>query len=274
MKLALCNEVIADRSFEAQCAFARALGYDGLEIAPFTLGDDPRAIGADDIRRYRKVLSDHELEATGLHWLLIKPEGLSITSPDNAVRQATVEVLTRNVEICAELGGSVLVHGSPKQRLVGGDRSAADRAVDMFAHIAGVAESAGVVYCLEPLYRGETDFVNRIEEAVRIVEKIGSPAFRTMIDTSAAGLSEDEPVDELIRKWTPSGHIAHIQFNDRNRRAPGQGDDDFAPILQALADVGYDGVIAMEPFIYEPDRSACAAYAVAYVRGILDASRQ
>lgn len=270
MKFSLCNEVIADRPFEAQCAFAAACGYDGLEIAPFTLGDDPRRLSDGDIAAVQRALAAAGIVATGLHWLLVKPQGLSITTPDADVRRTTLEVMRRNVELCAELGGSVLVHGSPAQRRIDGDADARGRALETFAAIAETAETCNVTYCLEPLNAGEADFVNRVGEAVEIVAEIGSHAFRTMIDTSAATLSDIEPVPDLIRRWVPTGNIAHVQFNDRNRRGPGQGDDDFTPVLKALAETGYDRVVAMEPFIYEPDRSACAAASIAYIRGIME----
>jgi len=136
---------------------------------------------------------------------------------------------------------------------------------------ARAAEKAGLVYCIEPLARHETNFVNTVAEAAKLVDEIGSPAFRTMIDTSAAGLTESAPVADLIRKWLPTGKIAHIQLNATNRRGPGQGTDAFAPILSALKRMKYGGVAAVEPFIYEPDGPTTAAIAIGYVRGILEA---
>ena len=273
MKFSLCNEVIADRPFEEQCVFAASLGYDGLEIAPFTLGDDPRLLSERDIARTLKSLKDAGIVATGLHWLLIKPENLSITTPDSAVRKDTIEVLIRNVELCAELGGTVLVHGSPKQRsfdLNVDPEGSIERALDVFRLVAEKAEAVGVTYCLEPLHAGETHFINRVEEAVEIVNAVNSPAFKTMIDTSSAAKAEKVSVSDAIRQWMPTGHIAHIQFNDSNRRAAGQGDDKFYPILRALKDTNYNGVIAMEPFIYEPDPSGCAAFTLGYVKGVME----
>jgi sugar phosphate isomerase/epimerase len=274
MKFSLCNEVIMDRPFEKQCVFAAALGYDGLEIAPFTLGEDPRALTDKDVSRALDALKAAGIIATGLHWLLVKPEGLSITSDNPALRQETLEVILRNIELCAELGGSVLVHGSPLQRAIDPEAdgtAARAHALEIFSKAAEKAQSCGVTYCLEPLNSGETNFITRVSEAVEIVEAIGSPAFKTMIDTSAAAISDVEPVPDLIRSWMPTGHIAHIQFNDRNRRAAGQGQDEFLPILSALKETGYDEVIAMEPFIYEPDRGACAAHTIGYVKGICEA---
>jgi hydroxypyruvate isomerase len=81
---------------------------------------------------------------------------------------------------------------------------------------------------------------------------------------------ETAPLAALVDRWLPQGIIAHVQLNDRNRRGPGQGEDRFAPVLQALRETGYDGWIAMEPFVYEPDGATCAARMIGYVTGLLE----
>ena len=91
-----------------------------------------------------------------------------------------------------------------------------------------------------------------------------------MIDTLAASLMEPEPVAKAVRRWMPTGLVAHIQLNDRNRRVPGQGSDKFGPVIAALRDTGYDGWLAMEPFVYEPDGASCAARMIGYVAGLLE----
>ena len=75
----------------------------------------------------------------------------------------------------------------------------------------------------------------------------------------------------MLDRWLPTGRIAHVQVNDRNRRGPGEGEDRFAPVFAALQRAGYDGVVAVEPFKYVPDGPTCAARALGYVRGILEA---
>jgi len=274
MKIALCNEVLRDMEFAAQCAYAAELGYDGLELAPFTLGAEPHRLSAATIARLRRAAADAGVEISGLHWLLIAPPGLSLNGPDDALRGRTLDVLGALVGLCAELGGGYLVHGSPAQRSVApGDTFAAarERAVASFAALAPRVEDAGLTYCIEPLAPGETNFINTVEEAARLVESIGSPAFKTMIDTSAAGQAEALPVADLIDRWLPTGLIGHVQVNDRNRRGPGQGEDRFAPVFAALLRNGYDRTVAVEPFDYHPDGPACAARAAGYVRGILEA---
>ena len=273
MRIALCNEVIREMEFAEQCDFAAKLGYDGLEVAPFTLDENPHLLSEGRRTEIRRAAEDAGIVITGLHWLLVTPEGLSLNLPDESVRSRTVDVIERLVGLCADLGGTVLVHGSPHQRSVPKGEDVAPwrgRALETLSAAAHAAEAAGVTYCIEPLSRHETNFVNTVAEAVDVVDAIGSPAFRTMIDTSAAGLTEDMPVADVIDRWLPTGKIAHVQFNDTNRRGPGQGTDRFQPILAALKRQNYNAVAAIEPFIYEPDGPATAAAAIGYVRGVLE----
>ncbi|MEW5863895.1 MAG: sugar phosphate isomerase/epimerase family protein [Pseudomonadota bacterium] len=274
MRIALCNEVIAPMPFPRQCEYAAKLGYDGLEIAPYTLSDEPHRMGAAQIAAARAAAEDAGIAITGLHWLLVKPAGLSISTRDEAVRKKTLEVMFALVDQCAELGGRYLVHGSPHQRRVdpGDTRKAAlARATECFARVAERAERAGVIYCIEPLSAEHTPLINTLEEAVAIVEAIGSRAVRTMLDCSAAARMETAPLPALVDRWLPRGMIAHVQVNDRNRRGPGQGEQRFAPLLAALVRHGYAGDIAVEPFDYVPDGPGSAARAIGYLRGILEA---
>ena len=276
MRFALCNEVLQPMPFAQQCALAAALGYDALEVAPFTLADDPMAISDTQAGVFRRVAEDAGVTISGLHWLLVAPAGLSIVSADTALRERTTAVMERLVELCALMGGRYLVHGSPKQRSVpAGDTAAAalDRARGCLARAARRAEACGVTYCIEPLSTRETDLVNTVAQAVALVEQVGTPAFKTMIDCSAAGQVEAEPVAALMARWMPTGHIAHVQVNDPNRRGPGQGEMAFAPILSMLkrmqAAGHYDGVVAVEPFDYVPDGPGSAARAIGYLKGVL-----
>jgi sugar phosphate isomerase/epimerase len=274
MRIALCNEVIAPMPFPRQCEYAAKLGYDGLEIAPYTLSEEPQRLGSAQLAAARAAAKDAGIVVTGLHWLLVKPAGLSIATRDDAVRKRTLEVMFTLVDQCAELGGRYLVHGSPQQRRVdAGDTRAAAlaRAQECFAAVAGRAEKAGVIYCIEPLSAEQTPLINTLEEAARMVEAIGSRAVRTMLDCSAAGRMETAPLPALVDKWLPNGMLAHVQLNDRNRRGPGQGEQRFAPLLAALTRHGYAGDIAVEPFDYVPDGPGAAARAIGYVRGILEA---
>lgn len=275
MKLSLCNEVIRDMEFTAQCAFAAELGYEGMEVAPFTLGDAPHLMSVERRAEIRRAHADAGLQCSGLHWLLVTPQGLSITDADDTVRARTVDVMRRLVALAGDLGADILVHGSPHQRrLVPGDEDdSRQRARDCFAAIADDAKDAGVIYCIEPLADKETDYLNSIEDAVVVVEDINNDAVRTMIDCAATALMRDEPLADLIDKWLPTGLIAHVQVNDANQQGPGQGSVPFAPVISALKRQNYQGWIAAEPFVYKPDGPACAARAAGYLHGLLEATR-
>jgi D-psicose/D-tagatose/L-ribulose 3-epimerase len=276
VRIALCNEVIASMPFDRQCAYARALGYDGLELAPFTFGDDPHLLSAEARQSIRRAAADAGVAITGLHALLYTPKGLSITTADAALRNRTLDVMRRLIGFAADVGARYLVHGSPMARVLeAGDEDAGRRrGVEAFAAIASDAADAGVVYCIEPLSRKQTAFVNTLAEAAGAVAQIGSPAVQAMIDCSSASVTEDVPVPELIRTWIPRGVVAHVHFNDPNRRGPGEGELAFVPIISALREVGYDGVAGVEPFIFEPDGPGCAARQIGYLRGIEEALRQ
>ena len=281
MQIALCNEVLQPLAFAEQCRVAAAMGYDGLEVAPFTLAGDPMDLTDTQAAELQRVARDHGLQIFGLHWLLVAPAGLSIVSADPALRQRTTAVMLRMVELCRLMGGRYLVHGSPKQRSVppGATHALAlDRARECLARAAEHAATCSVTYCIEPLARVETDLLNTVAEAAQLVDEIDSPAYRTMIDCCAAGQTEAQSVPELMAQWMPSGRVAHVQLNDPNRRGPGQGALHFVPILQTLQRMRlaghYRGIVAVEPFDYVPDGNCTAAYSLGYLRGILQALAQ
>ena len=274
-RLSLCNEVLVPWSFTEQCAYASKLGYRALEVAPYTLAQNPTDISDAQALQFAAIARDHGLAISGLHWLLVAPSGLSISSPDNTVRERTAQVIQRLIELCALMGGSYLVHGSPAQRNPLPGQTVEDawaRATDAWVAAGEQATMLGLHYCIEPLSRAQTSVVNTIADAVAIVQAAALPGLRTMLDTSSAGATEVQPLPQLIDHWWPSGHLAHVQLNDRNRRGPGQGEDRFAPILAALMRHGYGGWLAMEPFDYVPDGAGCAAHSIGYVRGLLEAA--
>ena len=83
-RLALCNEVLAPWGFAEQCAYAAKLGYRALEVAPYTLAADPTTITDRQAAQWRAIAADHGLCISGLHWLLVAPQGLSISHPPPA----------------------------------------------------------------------------------------------------------------------------------------------------------------------------------------------
>lgn len=276
--LSFCNELLAFEglSLAEQAQVCATLGYRGLEIAPETLGEAPHRITTAEAASLRAAVENEGLRVTGLHWLLRPYPELCITSLFQAVQNDTRDTLLGLLDLCAELGGTVMVHGSPGQRRRDPNETPGNtlsRVADFFRPIAEAAGDRGITYCIEPLSRHETNFINTVDEAELLLSLVDHPAFRTMIDTSAAGLTENRPVADLIRAKLPGGRIGHIQLNDTNRGAPGTGDDPFEDILAAIRECGWNKPLAVEPFIVTGDARATAACAAATVNSLWEATR-
>lgn len=266
MRYAICNETFEGWDHARVCRFAAGLGYQGLELAPFTLAPRITDVGPDRRRELRKQAEDQGLTLLGLHWLLARTEGLHVTSPDRTVREKTAAYLVELARACADLGGDILVFGSPAQRRVpaGANREqATDWAVDTFRRAAGGIADAGVRLCLEPLSPPEADFINTCEEAVALLDRIDHPNFVLHLDVKAMS-TETSPTPDLIRRHAP--RAGHFHANDPNRRGPGFGNTDFRPIFRALHDSGYQGWVSVEVFDYSPDPETIARESIRYMR--------
>ena len=274
MRIALCNEVLRHLPFEVQCAAAAEIGYDALEVAPFTLGDEPHRLTTYERSRIRKSLAAAGLAMSGLHMLMQAPAGLSITSAETGTAKLTQEVGEGLVSLCAELGGRYLVHGSGQQRhLRAGDEGAGRRrGMAYFEAMAKASDDSGVTYCVEALSPDRTNFITSIKEAIDVVDEIGAPALRTMLDCSHAARSEPDGIPNLLRRHVPTGYIVHVHANEANGGGPGNGNLDFNMITKTLMALGYEGTIGVEPFVYEPDPIRCAEDSVRHLRRCMNAT--
>jgi sugar phosphate isomerase/epimerase len=266
MRYAICNETFGDWDHSRVCAAAAKYGYTGLEVAPFTLAPLITDVSTDRRRTLRMQAADAGVPIIGLHWLLARTDGLMVTSPDPSVRERTAIYLGELARGCRDLGGDLMVFGSPQQRRVppGHTRQqAADFAVETFRQAAPAITDQGVRVCLEPLAPAEADFLTTCAEAVELLDRIDYPNFVLHLDVKAMS-SESEPVPDLIRKHI--GLTGHFHANDPNRRGPGFGDTDFRPIFRALRDNGYTGWVSVEVFDYSPDPATIARESIRYMR--------
>lgn len=266
MRYAICNETFQGWDWAQTCHYVAELGYEGIEVAPFTLAEDVRDLS----HHARKVFADTAkrsgLTVVGLHWLLISPKGLSITSRDPEIRQETADYLVALTDFCADLGGNTMVFGSPgARRIPEGDTAedAADRLVIALEPALNRAEQHGITLCLEPLPPPEADFILTLEQAMTLVRRIDHPALQTIFDVKSA-CSEGVSLPQLVQEYAP--WIAHVHANDSNRRAPGYGDVDFVPILSALKEISYGDWVSLEPFDYFPDPETLARESLAYLK--------
>jgi sugar phosphate isomerase/epimerase len=266
MRFAICNELFEGWAFDEMCRFSKKAGYEGVEVAPFTLA--PRITDVTSGRRaeLRAQAADAGIEIIGLHWLLAGTEGLYLTSPDTGVRARTADYIVHLAEATRDLGGSLMVFGSPKQRSllpgVSADQ-AFDWAAQTFRRVMPAVADCGVTVCMEPLSPVETNFINTCAEGASLISAVDHPNFALHLDVKAMS-SESTPVVDLIRAYGAAA--AHFHANDANRRGPGFGDVDFVPIFQALRDSGYGGWVSVEVFDYKPDPETIAVQSAAYMQ--------
>lgn len=270
-KYAMCNECMKGMPWPRQCDVVAGAGYRGIEIAPFSLVNE----GVEEISslQRQKLAQSMEiagLRCTGLHWLFTPPpEGMHFTTPDESVRRRSVDYLDKLIDFCADLQGRCMVFGSPNQRSAAkiSVEQAKQYFMDGMLRVADHAEDRGVKILIESLSKDQTNVINTLAEAVRLIEKIGHPAIRTMFDFHNTA-DETEPADELIRKYHVYIDHVHVQEMDGQYLGKGTGRDDFVPAFQALKDVGYDGWISLEVFDFSPGHQTIARESIQTLKQI------
>lgn len=266
MRYAICNETFEGWEHARVCACVAGLGYTGLEIAPFTLAPRITDVSVEARRGLRRQAEDAGLTILGLHWLLAKTEGLHVTAAGEAVRRRTADYLVELACCCRDLGGTLMVFGSPAQRRVpaGASRAqATDHAADTFRRaLPGIAD-CGVTLCLEPLSPPEADLINTCAEAVALLDRLDHPNFVLHLDVKAMA-TDEAPAPELIRRH--AARTGHFHANDPNQRGPGFGSTDFVPIFRALRESNYNGWVSVEVFDYAPDPETIARESIRYLR--------
>ena len=273
MKYAICNETFQNQPFDQAWAVARDLGYTGIEIAPFTLLPeaetfDVREVTTSKRSEVKQQAADAGLEVVGLHWLLAKSQGIYLTSPEDSVRAKTVEYFKALSQLCADLGGKIMVLGSPQQRnlLPGVTYEQAEQyAAEILRQVTPTLADLNLTLALEPLSPAEGDFLLTAESAIRLAKMVDSPHCKLHLDVKAMS-SESKPIPDIIRDskdWT-----VHFHANDPNLSGPGMGEMDFTPIFAALKETGYNDWVSVEVFNYEPSPKEIARQSIEYMQKI------
>ncbi len=271
MKFAICHELYENCDWETQCGLIAEAGYTGIEVAPFTIGTDLIRLPESTYRRMQVVAQEHGLQVIGLHWMLAKTNGLYLTHPDAAIRRNTAEYLRFLARMCRQLGGSVMVFGSPAQRNLlprVSTEEATRYACDVFSQAAAEFADQQVTLCLEPLTPKETNFMNTCAEAVAIIEQLDHPNIRLHQDVKAMLGAEKESIPFLIDHF--KNFCRHFHVNDSNLLGPGMGETDFHPILKALQDSQYRGWVSVEVFDYKPGAQHIAVQSLKYMQRVLE----
>jgi sugar phosphate isomerase/epimerase len=266
-RFAMCNEAFERRPLAEVCRAMRLAGYTGIELAPFTLSDDPLALRADQRRELRDVMIGEGLEFVGLHWLLVVPFPVHVTTPDLALRERSWQYVRGLIDLCADLApaadagpgsGGIMVFGSPKQRGTSGGVTSAEAVRNYTAGLAGIAQHAedrNVTILVEALPHSQCDVIHTLAEAAAVVREINSPAVATMFDVHNSE-DETEPHDALIQKYFDIIH--HVHTNEMNGGHPGTGNYDLAPVFAMLKKLSYKGWVSVEAFDFTPGAETIA----------------
>ncbi|MEM6472960.1 MAG: sugar phosphate isomerase/epimerase family protein, partial [Planctomycetota bacterium] len=231
---------------------ARQTGYTGWEVAPFMLADDIHRFSADDRKRYRETVESNGLTIVGLHWLLAKTTGFHLTTLDKETRQRTSDYFRELAKLCRDLGGDVMVLGSPQQRNFPDHQTrqqAMDAAADCLRAVVPMLEQQRVRIAIEPLGRSEGNFLNTAAEGRELIQMVDSPWIGLHLDVKAMS-DESKSIPDIIREQADC--TIHFHANDPNLRGPGMGEVEFRPIFDALRETQYGGWVSVEAFDYEP----------------------
>ncbi|MBV7330565.1 sugar phosphate isomerase/epimerase [Chloroflexi bacterium TSY] len=265
---AICNELFEGWSLQDTAAFVAELGYQGLELAPFTLCELVTDLSSTDRLQIRQTVEGAGLSVVGLHWLLAKTEGFQLNDRDPVVRERTAQYMLDLIDCCADLGGEILIFGSPQQRDVPDDRSREDAwstTVEIMHRCGERAQQQDVTFCVEPLSTAETNFITKVDEAAQLVHDVAHPGFQMMVDTKAMSHTP-RPIAAQIRSVHPL--FQHVHVNDPNLRGPGMGDLDFRPIFQMLNELNYSRWVSVEVFDFTPGAERTARESLDYLRRI------
>lgn len=294
MKFAICNETFQDRPFSQQCETAAALGYTGLEIAPFTIAPQQDATRLDV--SYGEYLLEtaqfHGLEIVGLHHILTQTEhlndgkGFHLTSPDEQIRQATVKYVKHLADLCYGMEGKVLVWGSPLQRNLAEDWSlddAAHRAAELLRELAEYCQPLGITIAIEPLGHPETNFLTSARETSILLNLVNHPhcqlclGVRSMtyeLDHATPGTPTPpgiSPTREQVEGYMGElvkyhrKRLIHFHANDYNLLGPGMGLVDHTMVANALRECSYQDWISVEVFKYEPSPNEIGRQSMDYL---------
>jgi sugar phosphate isomerase/epimerase len=255
-RYALCSESVKEFTWQEQCKITGNAGFDGIEIAPFTLVKE----GVDELTpAIRKEMfgqmKDAGIACAGLHWLFVAPPaGLHFTTPDAALRQKSVDYLNKLIDFCGDMGGKSMVFGSPAQRGSTGGLSVSE-ATNYFAEglmkVADHARQRKVSVLIEPLGKSQTDVINTLDEAVRLVKKINHPNIATMFDYHNTE-NETEPLIKIVERYLGSIRHVHVQNMDGTMLRPGRLPEELVSIMQLLKRNRYKGWVSMEVFDFTP----------------------
>ncbi len=239
-------------------AFAKAaeLGFDAVEL--FLPG--PYFVSVDQVGSLAEI---HGLKvaAVGTGAGMLR-QGLNITDPSEEIREKALHFILSMIDFGAHFRAPAIL-GSMQGKRSGQDSTA--HLADGLRHCATAAAAHGVPFLYEPLNRYETDFFNRLGDAVHFLEDNQLENVSLLADLFHMNIEESN-LAAAIRAG--GKHIGHVHFADSNRQAMGFGHTDPKQVIAALQDISYSGYLSAE--IYPlPDPETAARQTISSIRSVL-----
>lgn len=270
MKLSICNEMFEGWSLAKTFRYVKQLGYDGIEIAPFTIADSVEKVSKEKRNEIRKEANENKLEVVGTHWVLVTTDkNLNLFNKTGETNKEAISYLKEVVKFTGEIGGKIVVFGSPKQRSVPSREifnQAWNSAVLAFKEIGDFAKDEGVTVCIEPLSREQTNFINNVREANRFIGEVNHENIKLILDVRSM-CDEKRPFNDIIAEG--KRNLKHFHSNDCNGYIPGSGSANYKQIVQGLLEVGYSGYLSVEVFDFKPDPETIATKSLENLRKFL-----
>jgi D-psicose/D-tagatose/L-ribulose 3-epimerase len=220
-----------DRLREA-FAVLRDCGYEGVEL------NLTEPLGIDRVA-LRRLVDDSGLVVpsflTGEAYL----DGLCLSTPDAAVRTRTVARLTGYLDLAREFSACLVVGLLQGLRKDEPDPGMANhRIVECLKSVAEAAATQGVDLVIEPVNHLQVGFNNSVAEVLALIDAIGLPSVRPMVDTVHMNIEERSLTDPILACGRA---LRHVHLCESNGGRFGSGHIDFAAVRRALVDIGYDG---------------------------------
>lgn len=269
MRLSICNEVFSAMEVTEVFPRVKHFGYDGVEIAPFTMASNIEKITMEKRREIQKQALKNGIEIVGTHWVLVCDRNVNLFNEFGEVKRETLEYLVKVIEFTSDIGGRIMVFGSPKQRNVHSKevfRRAWDSAVSAFREIGDSANGKMVTFCIEPLSKDQTNFINNVTEAVKFITEIGHKNIRLILDVRSM-CDEKRSFKDIIREGGP--YLKHFHANDCNGYIPGSGSANYKEIIQGLFETNYSGYLSVEVFDFKPDPETIAVKSIENLKRFL-----
>ncbi len=266
MKLSICNEIFSGLDIVKTFPLVKRFAYDGIEIAPFTIASNVESISTEKRTEIRRKAFNNEIEIVGAHWVLVCNKNVNLFGNSGEINREAVDYLNKVIEFTSDIGGEIVVFGSPKQRSVPSEEvfeRAWSSAVSAFKEIGDSANGKMVAVCIEPLSRDQTNFINNVREANKFITEVGHKNIKLILDVRSM-CDEKRPFKDIVKEG--GFNLRHFHANDCNGYVPGSGSANYKEIVQSLLEINYSRYLSVEVFDFKPNPETIAVKSMENLR--------